>query len=76
MPTPPAPNSSVFALQDGVRAGLKQQWGSNEERQEARTEAFSLANVHGQPSQYVTLSPDSAGLYTFNFVILYFIHHL
>jgi hypothetical protein len=51
----PPINGHVFTLQGGTHVGFKPYWGSNEERQQARTCVFSQSIALSQPSHFLTI---------------------
>jgi hypothetical protein len=61
-PLPTQPNfcKDVFDLQTGIETGLKAYWGSNQERQKARVNVFSMCHLLGPPHIMFTINPDSS----------------
>jgi hypothetical protein len=63
----PSINGLEFALQGGIHIRLKHYWGSNEERQQARTHLFSQSATLGQPSHFFNITPNSASNHSLPF---------
>ena len=64
LPEQPASCAAVFDLKSGIETGLKAYWGSNQEREDARSNVFSMCNEFGPPHVMFTFSPDASNSFS------------
>jgi hypothetical protein len=59
LPEQPRTSSPLFHLQNAISVGLKEYMGSNAQRKEGRTKAFSYLTTFGLPTVFFTFTPSS-----------------